>query len=107
MRIVMAAGALRGRAGKICMFQSSFQRRRPMAIFARYGSMCAKEREFGLRVVESAEFLPLRGRVACFASSNGAVGELCRHLFTELAGMWIVVACGAGTVFKLEFHRRN
>jgi len=104
MRIVMAAGALHGGVIKIHVLQGSFQCRRPVAIRARYCSMRAEQRKFGLRMVEAVQFFPLDRGVTRFASRNPAVRAFCCHFYPELARVRIVVACGAGAILKLEFH---
>lgn len=100
----MTTRALHRGVAKIYVLQSSFQRRRPVAIRTRYCSVGAEQRKLRLRMVETAEFLPLDRRVARFASCSSAVRALCRHLLPELTGVRIAVACGAGAILKLEFH---
>jgi hypothetical protein len=100
----MATGALHGGLAKIYVLQSRFQCRRPVAIRARYCSMRAEQRKLGLRMVEAAEFLPLDRGVTRFASRDPTVRAFCCHLYPELARVRIVVARGAGAIFKLEFH---
>lgn len=69
--------------------------------------MRAEQRKLGLRMVESAEFLPLDRGVARFASRSPAVRAFCCHLYSELVRVRIVVACRARAILKLEFHRND
>lgn len=104
MRVIMAAGTLHRGLAKIYVIQSGFQCRRPVAIRARYCSMATEQRKLGLRMIEAAEFFPLERRVAGFASRSPGIPAFSSHLLTELTGVRIVVACGAGAILKLEFH---
>lgn len=107
MRIVVASGTLHRRGAEIHVLQRRFQCRRPVAIGTRYRSVRAKQRKLGLRMIEAVQFLPLDRRVARLASRSSAVRAFCCHLLAELTGMWIGVACRAGSIFKTELHRSN
>lgn len=107
MQIVVASGTLHRRGAEIHVLQRRFQCRRPVAIGTRYRSVRAKQRKPGLGVIETVQLLPLDRGVACLASRRSTLRALCRHLLAELTGMRIGVACGAGAIFKAEFHRSD
>jgi hypothetical protein len=100
----MATGALHRGVAEIYVLESPFQCRRPVAIRTRYCSMGAQQGKLGLRMIETPEFMPLDRSVACFASRRPPVRAPSGHLFAELAGVRIIVACSAGAILKLEFH---
>jgi len=55
-------------------------------------------------MIEAAKFFPLYRRMTRLASRRAPVCPLCHHLFTELTGMGVRMACRTGAIVEVEFH---
>ena len=53
-------------------------------------------------MIEAPQLLPLHRRMTRLASRRTPVRPLCSHLFTELTGMRIRMACRTGAILKPE-----
>lgn len=95
MHVLVAVLTLRRSSFEIDIQQIGFKVWRLVAVAARGSAVCAQEREFRLRVIESGEFLPTLGGVAGLAPSLGAVSPDLLHAFLELPLMGIAMTTGA------------
>ena len=105
VRILVAARAKLRRGAKIDVLQGRLKVGRTVAVGASHAAVRARQREIGLGMVECAQ-LPRRCAVAGLASCGASVGAFVCHLLAELATVWILVASGAGAIFKSVLDRR-
>ncbi len=75
-----------------------------MAVPAGDSSVSSEQRKYRFRMVKPVQLFPRFRRVAGLATRHRPVRTLCFHALAELPLVWVVVAAGAGSIFKLVLH---
>ena len=101
MRVFMALFTLERRSRKVSLDQLGLHVGRLVAIDASGRAMSSHEREFGLRVIEANQIVPLFCGVAGFAAHRSAVRAQLLLPFCELSLMRILVAGFAGQILPM------
>ena len=104
VNILVAVLALHGRSLEIDVEHLGFKVGRLVTIDAGGRAMGTKERELGLRVIESGKLFPRLGRMTGLAPGGGTVGANLKHALLELALVRIGVATGAVQIFPVIDH---
>ena len=94
VNVLVAVLALHGGGFEIHIDQLGFEVWRFVAVDARRRPMRSEQRELGLGMIESGEFLPRLGAMAGLATDGSFVGAELLHALLELAFMRIVVTTG-------------